>query len=605
VIRKIGYWVVILMGLSGLQEVQGTKAEEVNEARLINAYQDQRNWLLYGRDYTNQRYSPLDQIRVENVKNLVPAWIYQTGKVGPFQTNPLVVDGMMYLTTPYNHLIALDARTGRQLWRYEHKLRTEKFCCGPANRGPAVGYGKVYMATLDARLIALDQKTGQVVWDVEITDPGAGKSETPEALRGVKELQGGTVTGASGYSANMAPLIYKGKVLVGTTGAGYGLHLEFKEGDQQILSVVGLSGGGHGLRGFLTAYDAQTGKEVWRWYTVPETGWEGEWRTKTPDGEDLHRDIEAEKEAFKKYSDTWKLGGGSIWTTPAVDPELGLLYLGTGNPSPQMDDSTRPGDNLYTVSLVALDAETGQLKWYYQQVPHDRWAYDVASPPVLFDVTLQGQKVKAVGQAGKTGWFYIHDRQTGKLLLKSEPFVPQENLFARPTPEGVRIAPAGAGGSSWSPVAYSPQTEAVYISGVHRPSRYVSRKLIPEEGRPWESYTFIKTTGEPDWGTFTAMHTSTGKILWQKKMEHPMVGGALATAGGLVFTGEGNGFFDAFDARTGELLWRFQCGAGVNAPPISYEVEGTQYIAVAVGGNSIFGYPLGDDILVFALPRKN
>ncbi|HWP45891.1 MAG TPA: PQQ-binding-like beta-propeller repeat protein [Candidatus Limnocylindrales bacterium] len=603
--QRWSYGIMILIIGISLFLSKGLKAEEVTDAHLLNAQQDKANWLLYGHDYTNQRYSPLDQIRTDNVQNLVLKWIYQTGKIGSFQTNPLVVDGIMYVTTPYNHVVALDARTGKQLWRYEHKLRTEKFCCGPANRGAAVAYGKVYMATLDARLVALDQKTGRLIWDVEIAeDPEAGKVESMEPLTGVKELQGGTVTGASGYSANMAPLVYKGKVIVGTTGAGYGLHLEFKEGGKQVLSVVGLSGGGKGLRGFLVAYDAQTGKEIWRWYTVPEKGWEGEWRTHTPDGEDLHRNIEAEKEAFKKYPNTWKLGGGSLWMTPVPDPELNLIYFGTGNPSPQMDDSTRPGDNLYTVSLVALDAETGQLKWYYQQVPHDRWAYDVASPPVLFDVIINGQKIKAVGQASKTGWFYVHDRQTGKLLLRSEPFVPQENLFARPTPEGVRIAPAGGGGSNWSPVAYSPQTGAVYISGLHRPALYVSRTLTPEPDKPWQSYTFIKSTQEETWGTFTAIDTSTGKILWQKKMELPMIGGALATAGGLVFTGEGNGYFDAFDAKTGEILWRFQAGAGVNAPPISYEVDGTQYIAVAAGGNSIFGYPLGDDILVFALSEK-
>jgi glucose dehydrogenase len=603
-IKKFGYLLIILMGLISLPGFESSKAEEVTDARLLEAYQDKKNWLLYGHDYSNQRYSPLGQINVENVKTLTPRWIFQTGKIGSFQTNPLVVDGVMYVTTPFNHVVALEARTGQQIWRYEHKLRTEKFCCGPANRGVAVGYGKVYMATIDARLIALDQKTGQVVWDREITDPEAGKRETVEAVLGVKEFQGGTVTGATGYSSNMAPMIYKGKVIVGTMGVGYGLHMNLKEGDQQLHTAIGISGGEYGLRGFLAAYDAQSGKEIWRWYTIPEKGWEGEWRTTTLEGEDLHRDIEAEKVAFKKYSQTWKVGGGSVWSASALDPELGLLYVGTGNPSPQMDDSTRPGDNLYTVSLVALDVETGQLKWYYQQVPHDRWGYDVASPALLFDIIQDGKKIQAVGQAGKTGWFYIHDRQTGKLLLKSEPFVPQENLFAKPSPEGTRIAPSATGGSSWSPVAYSPQTEAVYISGIHLPARYISRTLTPEENKPWESYTFFIQIKEEQGGTFTAIHTSTGKILWQKKMEQPMVGGALATAGGLIFTGEGNGYFDAFDAKTGEILWRFPCGAGVNAPPISYEVDGTQYIAVAAGGNSIFGYPLGDDILVFALPQK-
>jgi len=595
---------LVVASLIGGLLVQSLEAGDVADSRLLNAGADRQNWLLYGRDYSNQRYSPLNQITRNNVGRLTLKWIYQTGKLGTFQANPLVVDGVMYITTPYNDAVALDARTGKQIWRYRHQLRTAKFCCGPANRGAAVAYGKVYMATIDARLVALDQRTGQVVWDVAITDPEAGSRETLEAVLGIRELEGATATGATGYSANMAPLVYKGKVIVGTTGAGYGLHVEVKQGGRELHTAVGLSGGGHGLRGFLAAYDAGSGRELWRWYTTPEQGWEGEWRTTTPDGEDLHRDIRAEKESFKQYANTWKIGGGSIWSSTALDPELGLLYVGTGNPSPQMDASTRPGDNLYTTSLVALDVETGQLKWYYQQVPNDRWGYDVASPPVLFEIKRDAQRIRAVGQAGKTGWFYVHDRQTGRLLLKSAPFVPQQNLFASPTPDGVRIAPSATGGSSWSPVAYSLQTEAVYVSGIHQPARYLFRTLTPAERRPWKSYTFFMPDKEERWGTFTAIHPGTGKILWQRKLELPMVGGALATAGGLVFTGEGTGYFNAFDARTGEVLWRFQCGAGVNAPPISYEVGGVQYIAVAAGGNSLFGYPLGDDLLVFALPQK-
>jgi glucose dehydrogenase len=600
-IGKSSCLAIILVSLMNLLLLQNTQAGEVTDTRLLNAHQDQKNWLLYGRDYTNQRYSPLDQINTSNVKSLVPKWIYQTGKVGSFQTSPLAVDGVMYLTTPFNHVVALDARTGKQVWRYEHKLRTDKFCCGPANRGAATGYGKVYVATIDSRLIALDQKTGQVVWDVQIANPET-KRESLELVLGSREA---TVIGNIGYTANMAPLVYKGKVIVGTSGAGSEFQLKFKEGEQPDLSLIGLSGGRFTvLRGSLVAYEAQTGKEVWRWHSILEKGSEGEWRTTTPDGEDLHRDIEAEKETFKKYGAP-ELGGGSIWSSSAVDPELGLLYVGTGNPSPLMDDTTRPGDNLYASSLVALDVETGQLKWYYQMVPHDRWSYDAASPALLFEVTRDGQKIKAVGQAGKTGWFYILDRQTGKLLLKSEPFVPHENLFTFPPSEGIRIKPGIVGGSSWSPVAYSPQTDAVYVSGIHWPARYVSGTLTPTEGKPWKSYTFLTATKEERWGTFTAIQVSTGKILWQKKMEGPMTGGTLATAGGLVFTGEGIGYLNAFDAKTGEILWKFRAGAGVNAPPISYEIDGVQYIAVAVGGNVVFGYVPGDDILVFALPERS
>ena len=499
------------------------------------------DWAYYGRDYTNQRFSPLTTINADNVKYLQLSWNYHTGKTGTFQASPIVIDGMMYITTPYNDVIALDAASGKELWHYRHQLHGEHFCCGPANRGPAVAYGKVYMTTIDARLIALDQKTGKVIWDIPITDPDTSEGETLEPLLGVKELHGAVQTGQTGYTANLAPQVYDGKVFVGITGAGYGLHLEFEEDGKQILSVGGLSGGGHGLRGFLVAYDAETGKETWRWYSVPKSGWEGAWSETIAGNVPLNRDIPAEKQAFIKYKETWRYGGGSIWSTPAIDPELGLIYFGTGNPAPQMDDTTRPGDNLYTVSLVALDIYTGKLKWHYQQVPHDRWGYDVASPPILFDFKRDGKTIKSVGQASKTGWFYIHDRKTGELLLRSEPFAPQDNLFARPTAEGVRIVPGTLGATSWSPAAINPVLNTVYISGIYQPSLFYSRKLTPEPGKPWQSYTFFRQTGENDWGVFTALSTVTGKLLWQKKINDPMVGGVLATAGNLVFTGEGNG----------------------------------------------------------------
>ena len=559
------------------------------------------DWPLYGNDYNNQRFSPLKQINRQNINRLKLAWKFNTGRKATFQTSPIVVDGIMYITTPFNDVIALNAQTGDQIWRYTHQLRKEKFCCGPANRGPAVANGKVFTVTIDARLIALDKKTGDVLWDKEITDTNAGQGEILEPLLGVKELEGAIQTGQTGYTTNLAPQVFKDKVFVGITGAGYGLHMEFEENGEQILSVGGLSGGGHGLRGFLVAYDVNSGKEIWRWYSVPETGWQGQWQESTATGHILNRDITTEKEVYKQYHDTWRYGGGSIWTTPAIDPELGLIYIGTGNPSPQMDDSTRPGDNLYTVSLVALDVNTGKLKWHYQQVPHDRWGYDVASPPVLFNFIKNDKTIKAVGQASKLGWFFIHDRLTGDLLLRSDPFIQQENLFARPTQDGVRIVPGTLGASSWSPVAYDPERQRVFISGIYQPSLFFNRTLEPGPGKPWSSYTFFRTAGEDDWGVFTAISTITGKILWQYKVDDPMVGGALATAGGLVFTGQGNGHFNAFDSETGEPLWQFKTNYGVNAPPISYAIDGKQYITVAAGGNKLFNYATGDEILTFTI----
>ncbi|MCZ6805161.1 MAG: PQQ-binding-like beta-propeller repeat protein [Proteobacteria bacterium] len=563
--------------------------------------QDDGEWSLYGREYNNQRFSPLTQINRDNVSKLKLAWKYKTSKKNTFQTSPLVKGGIMYITAPFNDVIALEAVSGKELWRYQHKLKSDNYCCGPANRGPAMANGKIYTVTIDGRLIALDQTNGKVLWDVAITDTSAGKAEEISAILDIKELEGATQIGQTGYSANLAPQIYDGVIYAGITGAGYGLHLELEKEGEKVLTVGSFAGGGHGLRGFIVAYDAETGKEIWRWYSVPEQGWEGEWTTQLDYGPVLNRDIKKEKEDFKKHSDKWKLGGGSIWTTPAIDPESGLMYIGTGNPSPQMEASTRPGDNLYTVSLVALELKTGKLRWHYQQVPHDRWGYDVASPPVLFDYDDNGKTIKAVGQASKIGWFFIHDRETGELIRKSEPFSPQENLFALPSEEGTRIAPGTLGATSWSPVAYNPNSALVYIAGSYQAAIFISRKLDPQPGRPWESYTFFQKTDEPDWGTFTAIDVKSGKIVWQNKIDDPMVGGALVTAGNIVFTGEGNGKFNAFDASTGEILWQYTAEYGVNAPPISYRIKGKQYITVAAGGNSLYGYKTGDEILTFIL----
>ncbi len=560
------------------------------------------DWVLYGYNYENHRFSPLTQINRSNVAHLTLAWKFETGKLGSFQATPVVVNGVMYVTTPWNDVLALDAVSGNQIWRYRHHLTTRRTCCGPANRGAAVANGKVYTVTIDARFIALDQATGKVIWDVPITDPEAGNREILAPLLGEKQFREATVVGGTGYSANMAPQVYGGKVFVGITGAGYGLHLDTTSEGESALSVVGLSGGGHGLRGFLVAYDENTGKELWRWYSVPDASWVGSWKTLTPDGVAMDRDIASEKAAWRKYRDTWRLGGGSIWTTPAIDPETGLLFVGTGNPAPQMDDSTRPGDNLHTVSLVALDVATGKKVWAYQQVPHDRWGYDVASPPVLLEARVDGKLVQAVAQAGKTGWVYVHERSSGRLLFKSKPFVPQRNLFKRPTKQGVEIAPGIFGGASWSPMAFDPNNRSLFVAAIHHPTVYYSKTLRPTPERPWQSYTYSKPVSEERWGTITAINSDSGSIRWQRRTRLPMVGGMLATAGNLVFTGEGDGEFLALDAENGNSLWKFQAAYGVNAPPVTYAAGGKQYVAVVAGGNKLFRFKTGDQILVFSLP---
>jgi len=566
------------------------------------AEQPSGDWPFYGHDHTNRRFSPLNQINAANVGRLQLAWRVATGKPGSFQATPIVTGGVMYITTPFNHVLALDPATGQQRWRYEHRLPETKPCCGPANRGAAVAYGNVYTVTLDAQLIALDQSTGTLRWSRPLTDSAADVGEAKKALVDERIFAQASVSGATGYSANMAPQVWADTVFAGITGAGYGLHLDVESESGSVLSVVGLSGGGHGARGFLAAFDAHTGAEKWRWYTVPGPSWTGEWRTQTADGVPLNRDISQEKKRAAEYAETWRMGGGSIWTTPAVDRELGLIYVGTGNPAPQMDDSTRPGDNLHTVSLVAIDAATGKTVWAYQQVPHDRWGYDVASPPVLFEARHAGMPVPAVAQASKTGWVYVHDRRNGRLLLKTEPFVPQRNLFTPPRAEGVTISPGIFGGASWSPMALDPRQRTAYVAGIHHPVEYVVKSLVTRPGRPWHSFTYTRPLDQRS-GTITALDLDTGRIRWQRRTELPMVGGLLATAGGVIFAGEGDGRFAALDAQTGESLWSYQSDYGVNAPPITYAVGGRQYVSVAAGGNSLFRFKTGDHILTFALPR--
>jgi glucose dehydrogenase len=575
----------------------------IDDGRLLGAGSDRANWLTYGRDYGNQRFSPLAQIDAGNVASLRPAWIYQSGVPSSFQATPIVADGVMYVSLPFNHVVALDAKTGHELWRYTHKRRTDKTCCGPANRGVAVAYGKVYMGTVDARLIALDAASGKLVWDVQLVEDLTGATERTEQLAADDPLRRQKVTGSTGVGANMAPVVYKGKVIVGITGVGYGLHLESERPGAPIGAVIGIAGQSQ-RAGFYAAFDAQSGERIWKFDSTPATGWEGEFRTATPDGVPLQRDIQSEKSSLGQYRDAWRRGGGSAWTTPAVDPALELVYLGVGNPSPQMDDLTRPGDNLYTVSLVALDVETGQLRWYYQQVPHDMWGYDVASPAVLFDATIDGARVPAVGQASKTGWLYVLDRRNGKLLFKSEAFVPQSNLFARPTREGIDIAPGAAGGANWSPVSFDARTGLAYVAALHMPTRYKLNDIPASGDKPAMRYTALEPVDGPTWGTLTAIDLyAGGKIRWQAKTAQPLIGGVLATAGNLVFAGEGNGDFSAFNAQSGALLWRFNCGAGVNAPAISYEIDGKQYVAVAAGGSALLGYRQGETVVAFALPN--
>jgi PQQ-dependent dehydrogenase (methanol/ethanol family) len=522
---------------------------------------DAGNWASYGRDYTNQRFSPLSSINTATVAQLAPAWTYHTGIVESFETSPIVVGRTMYLTTAKNHVVALDAATGAKKWEYAHALQRTVMCCGPNNRGVAYSHGRVYMGTLDARLVALDTATGQPAWTVQVADNTAG------------------------YSITHAPVAVNGLVIVGLAGAEYG------------------------IRGSVVAYDENTGAERWRWYTIPspdEGGWWGKFSPVDAFGDDLHRDLAQEHRDSAAYADAWKRGGGSMWQAPAVDTARGLLIFTVGNASPDIDGHVRPGDNLYTNCIVALDVSTGRLKWYFQEVPHDVWDYDAVSPVVLMDVKdTSGRIVPAAAQAGKTGWVYVLNRETGAPIRRSDPFVPHQDMFSLPTRTGTRVLPGGNGGSEWSPTAYSPRTGYMYVLGLNEHQVY---KLRPEKYRKAASYlTGVWYSVEParDNGTFSAVDLATGRLAWLDTLPDPMVGGALATAGDVVFVGTKDQRLLAFDARTGVKLWQFAAGAGVNAPPISYQVDGRQFVAVAAGGNFQINAKRGDALIAFALPARS
>lgn len=507
---------------------------DVTQGMLDHAAASGANWVVNGRNYDNTRFSPLAQITTRNIGHLKPVAIVQTGYTASFETTPLVVDGVMYLTTPMVNkkqaLIALNAATGENIWTYEYTNGFNQICCGPVNRGAAAGGGSVFFLTIDNHLVSVDAHTGKQQWSTEVANAQAGYSET------------------------MAPTYYHNMVIIGSAGGEWP------------------------IRGFVAAYDASTGKQIWRWYSTSEgSSWAG---------------------------DSWKYGGGTVWTTPAIDTERGLLIFSTGNPNPDLNGSMRLGDNKYTDSIVALDIHTGELKWYYQEVPHDVWDLDAVSPVILFDAMDHGKMVPAAGEAGKTAFYYVVNRETGKLIRTSEPFDEQKNLFAQPTTEGVQMLPGANGGSEWSPPAYSPLTKYVYVLGMNQLMTYTKEENSPPiPGQIRLGSTFKNVKGGIQNGTFTAINVNTGEIAWNQTVPQPMMGGALVTAGNLAFTGEGNGWFDAFDAKTGKKLWRFNLGAGVNAPPITYEVNGKQYVAVAAGGNFQMSFPYGDALAIFALEK--
>ena len=529
----------------------------VPQARLDAAAGDSNNFLHSNGSYAQTRYYPASQINTGNVASLKPVFNFQTAVLESMETAPIVVDGVMFITTSYNHVYALDAVTGKEFWHYKHKLgAVTTYCCGPNNRGVAVLDGKLYMGTLDSKLVALDAKSGNVLWSTQIADPEAGYSET------------------------MAPVAVNGKVLIGTNGGEYG------------------------IRGFVKAFDANDGKLLWTFYTIPDKGSEGVWNPNDATGRDMHRDIAAEKaQLASKGGDFYKTLGGGVWMAPAVDKETNTAFFVAGNPSPDLYGRERPGDNLYTNSIIAVDLNTGAYKWHYQYISHDVWDLDAVSPVILTEAKDKNGVMRKVAiHGGKTGHIYIHDRATGELLRFSDAMIPQENMWVLPTPDGKRMLPGANGGVEWSPMAVNPMLHLAYAANLHQPMTYHVEESRYPGGKLWLGGAFKTIASEKQWGRLSAVNLDTGKIAWQFDTEQPLIGGVLATAGGLVFNGEGNGLFRAFDAKSGKMLWQYQCGAGVNAPAVSYSVGGKQYVAVAAGGNTQLDFKRGNSVIVFALP---
>ena len=557
---------VLALALSG--SALAAASAQVPFERLRDAAEEPQNWLTYSGGYFGQRYSELDQIAPDNVGDLELQWVYQAPVMGPWQASPIVVDGVMYLSQRPNDIVALDARTGRVYWIYRHPTSPDHLaCCGANNRGVAVLGDKVYMATLDAHVVAIDATTGTELWSVEVADMRLA------------------------YAFTLAPLAVEGKIIVGSTG-----------GDQ-------------GIRGFIAALDAETGEEVWRFHTIPGPGEPGHetWEPCPPDPE-TYCDPEA-----------WKHGGAAAWLTGSYDPELNLIYWGTGNPGPDYNREQRPGDNLYSCSVVALDADTGELRWHFQFTPADLYDYDSVQIPVLADITRNNTEFKVMLWANRNGFYYILDRATGRFLT-GLPFVSvnwAEGLddsgrpVETPQPPSSPTYPGLLGATNWYSPAYSPRTELFYVPAWEGyasvfaavPQEYVAGRYFtgrtidgfPRTYNPVPDAPVLPLTRGPinDWtevsgqGAILALDALTGEQRWKFELTDVITSGLLTTASDLLFTGLRSGYFQAHDAGTGDLLWKTSLGGQISNGPMTYAVDGRQYVAV-ISGHSLSTFALRD-----------
>jgi alcohol dehydrogenase (cytochrome c) len=536
-------------------------AANVTSERIARApAEEPGNWLTYHGSYDSQRFSRLNQISTANVSGLSQAWQMYLPVPHGFTTTPLVVDGVMYFTTGgHTGVYAVDAATGKELWHYTAAVvEGVSACCDWVNRGVAIGDGKVFFTTLDAKLLALDARTGQLLWEQMMED------------------------WREGYTATVAPLFVKDKV------------------------IVGISGGEYGVRGFVDAYDARTGKRAWRFWTIPGPGEPGH-------------------ETWQGEHPTWMTGGGSTWVTGSYDPQLNLLYWTTGNPGPVFNGQVREGDNLYTDSVLALDPDTGKLRWHYQWTPHDIWDYDGVNEVILTDMTIDGRLVKALIHADKNGHFYVIDRTNGK-FIKGQPFA-RQTWAKRLDPETGRpeVNPAGlftssfeygcpgpAGAKEWNHMAFSPMTGMAYIPVIENCGAFRTGQAYYVKGLPfWGGIAESTALGPGEsHGKMMALNPVTMEKAWEMESEWPVVSSVLATAGDLVFWGDANGTLHGTDARNGKDVWTHKAPMGMHGSPITYTVSGKQYVAFPVGwGGWINGFapglrarPSAHLMMVFALP---
>jgi alcohol dehydrogenase (cytochrome c) len=511
-------------------------AAQVSPERIRNSRAEPGNWLTYSGNYAAHRFSPLAQITERNVANLKPVWSYQVNSLQKFETTPLVVDGVMYISEPPSHVTALDPRTGRTFWKYRRAIPDDvRVCCGQVNRGVAVLGDLVFVGTVDAHLVALNAKTGAVEWDVPVADYKAG------------------------YSITAAPLAVKDKI------------------------VIGMAGGEYGVRGFLDAYEARTGKRSWRFWTIPDKGERG---NETWTG------------------DSWKTGSAATWVTGAYDPESNLIYWGTGNPGPDWNGDVREGDNLYSDSLLALDADSGKLKWHFQFTPHDVHDWDATEVPVLVEGEVRGTERKMVLFANRNAFYYALDRTTGE-FLSGKPFSKQTwtnglNDQGRPMPlantaptlEGAAVWPGVGGANNWYSPSYHPGTGLFYVAARESGSVYFIGDPDYQKGEQFNGGGFRSVPGAEEWGAVRALDPATGNVAWEHKLFSPPMAGLLSTAGSLVFGSTTEGQVFALHAKTGQPLWRYQAGGMGRSNPMSYSVDGKQFIAVAMGNAlCVFGLP--------------